>query len=233
MRPIGAPRRTAWAVLILVVVGAGAAPARADAQVVDTTQTPVDSVVVTPEARPTIMPVGSVVPLPISPREAFIRSMIIPGWGQASFGSYFRGGVYFAGWAGNWFMIFRNQVRLNEVRSRFDLRASQIEAALLAASPNPDSLRAVLDSDPTVLEQAVRADDGPGNTGNELRELVRAREQQREDWIALAIFWVLAAGVDGYVTAHLADFPAGIDMRPNPDRSVSLGVRVPLPARHP
>lgn len=218
----------------LVALGLVAvAPAPAFAQIADTTQTPVDSVVVTPGARPTITPAAPPVPEPISPRTAFIRSLVIPGWGQAAFEAYTRGGIYFAGWAGNWFMIFRNQVRLNEVRSRLDLRVTQIEAELLAASPNPDSLRAVLDTVPSVLEEAIRADDGPGNTASGLRRLEDAREQQREDWIALAIFWVLASGVDAYVTAHLADFPAAIDVRRNADRSVSLGLRVPLPEGRP
>lgn len=216
----------------LVVLAVAAGPGVA--QIADTTQTPVDSVVVTPGARPAVSAAaGDRAPEPISPRAAFIRSLLVPGWGQAAFESYLRGGIYFAGWATNGFMIFRTQARLDDARSRFDRRAAQIEAELIAASPNPDSLRAVLDSVPTVLEQAVRADVGPGNTGNELRKLVRAREQQREDWIAWAIFWVLASGIDGYVTAHLADFPAEIDVRRNADRSISLGARVPVPRRRP
>ncbi|MGH7555350.1 MAG: hypothetical protein ACREMQ_20295, partial [Longimicrobiales bacterium] len=31
-----------------------------------------------------------------SPRGAFLRSLLIPGWGQASVGSYTRGGIFFA-----------------------------------------------------------------------------------------------------------------------------------------
>lgn len=237
-RPVaGGPARSAGllagrltACLVLLVASAGGAAA----QIADTTQVPVDSVVVMPQARPTVVP-GEPADVrdPMTPRGAFIRSMAVPGWGQSAFGSYFRGGVYFSGWAANWFMIFRNQVRLDEARTRFDHRVDQIEAELIAASPNPDSMRAVLDTVPSVLDEAIRADTGPGNTANNLRNLVSAREQQREDWIAWSIFWVLASGIDGYVTAHLSDFPVGIDVRRNPDRSISVGLEVPLPARWP
>lgn len=214
-----------------VVALAGLGPAAAPGQVADPAQVPVDSVVVSPGARPTVTTASPDSILPISPRGAFARSLLIPGWGQSEFGSYFRGGVYFAGWAGNWFMIFRNQVRLDNARDRLDLRTRQIEAELIAASSNPDSLRAVLDTVPAALDAAIRADDGPGATGNELRKLVGSREQQREDWIAWSIFWLLASGVDAYVTAQLADFPADIDVRRNADRTVSLGVHLPLPER--
>lgn len=219
-------------IVVVAALGAlGAVPPELPAQIADTSQTPVDSVVITPEAEPAIVPADDTVVLPISPRAAFARSLVIPGWGQAAFDAHTRGGIYFAGWAANWFMIFRNQVRLNEARDRFGQRAAQIEAGLISGSENPDSMRAVLDRDPTILQAAIRADEGPGNTGNNLRKLVRAREQQREDWIAWAIFWVLASGVDAYVTAHLYDMPATIDVQQHADRSVSVGLDVPLPVR--
>jgi hypothetical protein len=223
-------RALLWAAVTLCA----GAPVAAHAQITDTTQVPVDSVIVTPGARPVISAATPDSALaPMTPRGAFIRSMVVPGWGQAAFDRPVRGGVYFAGWAANWFMIFRNQVRLDEARSRFDQRVEQIEAQLIAESPNPDSLRAVLDSVPSLLEAAVRADEGLGDTGNSLRKLVRGREQQREDWIAWSIFWMLASGVDAYVTAHLSDFPADIDIRRNPDRSLSLGLQLPLPRSRP
>lgn len=224
---------TRWPPVRAVALLLALSPVAAPAQVTDTTQVPVDSVVVSPEARPTVTAAAADTLLPISPRGAFARSLLVPGWGQSAFGSYFRGGIYFAGWAGNWFMIFRNQVRLDYARDQFDRRARQIEDELIAASPNPDSLRAVLDTVPSVLDQAIRADDGPGASGNELRKLVGSREQQREDWIAWSIFWLLASGVDAYVTAQLADFPADIDVRRNADRTVSLGVQLPFPGKRP
>lgn len=160
------------------------------------------------------------------PGGAFVRSLIIPGWGQSEFGAYTRGGVYYAGWTANWFMNVKNHVRLSEARTRLDLRTAQIRAMLIAEAPDPDSMRAVLDTT-NVLQETVRED----AIGADIRDLIRSREQQREDWIAWSLFWLLASGIDAFVTAHLHEFPAVIDVEPNPDRSVSVRVDVPFPRR--
>jgi hypothetical protein len=217
--------------LTLALLGAGVSALRG--QVVDTVITHIDTVVVAPEA---VAGVGEApeVELPMSPRGAFIRSMVIPGWGQSAFGAYTRGGIYFAGWTGNWFMNFKNHVRLHEARNRLDLRTAQVRDSLIysppepGAPPNPDSMRAVLDTT-NLLQTTVRQDP----IGSDLQGLVSSREQQREDWIAWSLFWILASGIDAYVTAHLADFPATIELEPNLDRSVSVRVEVPLPRRRP
>jgi hypothetical protein len=211
-------------VVALLVAGAGAL----GAQVPDTVITHIDTVIVAPSAVAAVGVAADTVRRFPSPGGAFIRSLVIPGWGQSEFGAYVRGGVYFSGWTANWFMNFKNQVRVREARNRLDLRTDQIRAALIADAPDPDSMRAVLDTT-NVLQEAVRAD----AIGADLRELIRSREQQREDWIAWSVFWLLASGIDAFVTAHLADFPAAIDLEANPDRSVSLRVDVPLPRRQP
>jgi hypothetical protein len=162
-----------------------------------------------------------------TPRSAMIRSFALPGWGQAQYDAYFRGSIYFAGWAGNWFMLFRTSGRLGEARASLQLRRDQIETALIEGSPNPDSTRAQIDSFPEILEMAVDGDE----KGRELQGLVQAREDQREDWIAWSLFWLLASGIDAYVTGHLSDFPAEVEMQPNRDGSVTLQLQVPLPAR--
>jgi len=168
--------------------------------------------------------VSDTTPLPVSPGGAMIRSMILPGWGQSEFEAYFRGSVYFAGWVGNWFMNFRNAYRLDNARHRFDLRSDQLLAGILANSGNPDSMAAQIDSFPEILDTAIQED----SLGNDLQKLVRARRQQREDWIAWSLFWVLASGIDAFVTAHLYDFPADVELRPTGGRGASLTVSVPL-----
>ena len=205
-------------------------PSPAFAQVEDSIGVPVDSVVVTPGVPVAAVPVDgdSVLREPLSPRSAFIRSMILPGWGQAEFESYVRGGVFFAGWAGNWFMNFKNAVRLNEAKDRYALRAGELRDSLVSTSPNPDSVRTLLE-ETDLLDTTVRAD----SAGNDLRKLVRGRKQQREDWIAFTIFWILASGVDGYVTAHLSDFPATIDVETAMDGGFSLRLEVPMGRRRP
>lgn len=61
--------------------------------------------------------------------------------------------------------------------------------------------------------------------------LVESREEQREDWIALSLFWILAAGADAYVSAQLADFDEHLGVRPVPGGGVRLEARVPLGTR--
>ncbi|MGK7313259.1 MAG: DUF5683 domain-containing protein [Candidatus Longimicrobiales bacterium M2_2A_002] len=214
----------AFLLALAMAAGAGpSGPAGLTAQEPDSLR--VDSV--RPVPRVLVVPDADSVQPAVTPRSAMFRSFLLPGWGQAEYDAYFRGGIYFAGWAANWFMNFRNAVRLNNARDRLRVRTNQIEARILARSPDPDSLQAVLDSFPGILADSVSAD----ALGSDLQGLVESREQQREDWIAWSIFWVLASGIDAYVTGHLADFPAEIEIRPNPDRSVSLGVGVPWPAR--
>jgi hypothetical protein len=228
-----------FGLVALVLLGSAAA---LQAQVADTV--PADAPrAVPPIVEPdTAVPAPAVVPAPgavtvepaagsrppLTPGGAFIRSVVVPGWGQSAFDAYTRGGIYFSGWTANWFMNFKNQVRLTEARNRLDLRTTQIRAMLIADSPNPDSMRAVLDTT-NILPNAVRADP----IGSDLQGLVRSREQQREDWIAWSIFWVLASGVDAFVTAHLSEFPAAIDLEPQPGGGVSLRLEVPLPRRRP
>lgn len=219
--------RTAPLLLALLpVLAAGGLAAQ------DPDTTVVDSALPVPEVRPRAAvgtPQDTATELPASPLGAMVRSMILPGWGQSKFDAYFRGGIYFAGWTGNWFMNFRNAYRLENVQARFDIRSDQVARQLIATSSNPDSMRAQIDSFPSLVEGAVRED----SLGNELRKLVRARQQQQEDWIAWSVFWVLASGIDAYVTAHLADFPAEVQMHPGRNRSVTLRVGVPWPFAKP
>jgi hypothetical protein len=144
-------------------------------------------------------------------RGAFLRSIVIPGWGQAAFGAYTRGGIYFSGWTGNWFMNFKNQVRLDRGPQpagpphRADPRRSDRRAPRRTPTPCARSW-----TPPTSSRATVR----PTPSASDLQDLVRSREQQREDWIAWSLFWLLASGVDAFVTAHLSDFPAAIDLEP-------------------
>lgn len=217
--------RLPLAAVAVAVIGAPAA-----AQVTDTSRTPVDTVVVTPGADPTVVDAAAdSVRAPMSPRGAFIRSLVIPGWGQVAFDAHVRASIYFTGWVGNWYMNIRNYRRLGDVRDEYEIRREEIRDSLVAELPDSLQDEGV---DEFELDQAVRQDTASGG-GNELRKLVRAREQQREDWIAWSIFWLLASGIDAYVTAHLSDFPAAIEVRPNRDRSVSIRLEVPLPRKRP
>ena len=58
--------------------------------------------------------------------------------------------------------------------------------------------------------------------------LVGVRRQQREDWFAFGLFFLLLGGADAFVAAHLADFPEPLEtvIRPLPNMGVELGFRL-------
>lgn len=148
-----------------------------------------------------------------SPTGAMLRSFVLPGWGQASYDRYLRGGVYFMGHTGNVFMVLKTLSRLDEANDLEERRVAAAEARFLSEGHPADSIAALVDADPAIIAT---------------RELVSTRESQREDWIALGLFWVLISGVDAFVNAQLADFPASIGAVTDGRRH---GVLVTVPVR--
>jgi hypothetical protein len=161
-------------------------------------------------------------PRTVSPRGAFIRSLLVPGWGQSYAGSYLRGGVYFAAQTGSWYMLLKTMARLNEARSIERRRVAMVRQDLLDRAQEDTALQRRY-SDPAALEEDVAGDPRVLS----IRRLVSAREEQREDWIALTIFWTFASAADAYVNAHLADFPATIAAEPRPGGGFEFRVSVP------
>lgn len=201
-------------------------------------QTPPDSATVRPKTADTIAPspaapdtvtqvaadtvradstAGPRVP---SPGGAFLRSVLVPGWGQAAYGAYIRGGVYFAAETGSWFMLLKTMAKLGEAR--------QIEARRMGFVR--DSVVAEIGEryrdNPAELERLV----GEAVDGHEgvkaVRGVIDARKSQREDWIFQVLFWMFASGADAFVTAHLSDFPARVIATPREDGKVDVGVRL-------
>lgn len=149
---------------------------------------------------------------------AFLRGVLLPGWGHAVSGSKTRGAFYFsaetlAGW-----MLFKTWRRLGAARDQVGLLEAELAAALAARGVTDlAEVEAALDEHERLLEA---------------RGLVDAREEQREDWIAAAIFALLVSGVDAFVSAHLKDFPEPLTIEGNPvGGRVEVGVRVPLGGR--
>lgn len=190
------PRASAWILGLAAALLSPSAPASAQEGPPATVPTELTSL----EGRPG--PVG-----------AMLRSFVLPGWGQASYDRYFRGGVYFVGHGGNLFMVFKTLTKLDEAREREDRWVEFVRARELAAGTPPDSIEAAIDADPDVAH---------------LRDLVASREAQREDWLALGVFWILVSGLDAFVTAQLADFPASIGAATDGRR---LGITVSVPVR--
>src|SRR3954465_4791481 len=52
----------------------------------------------------------------ISPRGAFLRSLVLPGWGQSAIGAPGRGAVYFGLEAGSLWMVYKSNQKLQEAK---------------------------------------------------------------------------------------------------------------------
>ncbi len=117
---------------------------------------------------------------PVTPMGAFFRSLILPGWGQATVGQPVRGAFYFTMEAASLWMLFKTQSKLSA---------------------------------------AERAGD---------EDLSAARQDQKEDWIVLAVFWALFAGVDAWVSTHLWDFEGAVVPPPDGSPGVALQYSVPI-----
>jgi len=156
--------------------------------------------------------------LQITPGDAFVRALLLPGWGHASIGEYTRGGFYFltevaAGW-----MMARTLSRLSAAKGVRDMRRVDALAAMTAQGV----------TDPRLVSAAVAADPLVVAAG----DLVEARSQQFEDWLALGAFLVFLSGIDAFVSAHLRDFPEPVRFDLG-QSGLSVGLSLPLSGAHP
>ena len=171
----------------------------------------------TGQPGPTIQPVlvqetGAGV---VSPGGAFLRSVLVPGWGHVATESYARGGFYVAAQSGSLWMLWQTLKRRSEaaeyVRLERAVSAARFEAAGMS---NPDSILIAVDGDPAVQNREA---------------LVDARSQQVEDWSALSIFLVLLGAADAFVAAHLRDFPEPLSLQVLPQGTDRAEIRISLP----
>lgn len=132
----------------------------------------------------------------ITPRKAFMRSLVLPGWGQSSIGAPGRGAVYFALESGSLWMFYKSNQKLQE--------AKELERTLHA--------NGTLDVDRTL-------------------PLVRARRNEREDWITLSVFWFFFSGADAYVAAQLRDFDTHVGVQPGAQGGTEISINVPVGRR--
>ncbi|MFS8637319.1 MAG: DUF5683 domain-containing protein [Gemmatimonadota bacterium] len=177
--------------------------------------------------EPIPLPTDTVEPIQgPSPAGAFVRSLLVPGWGQAVYGAYVRGGVFFALQSGSWFMLLKTIGKLSEARSIEERRVGIVRDSLLAEAAEDPRL-AERYQDPRALELDVQRAADKDERVTEIRGLVHAREEQREDWIAMTIFVTLMSGVDALVNAHLADFPGRVVVDPRPDGRLTVGLTLP------
>ncbi len=134
-----------------------------------------------------------------SPGGALLRSVVVPGWGQAASGSYGRAAFYFLAQAGNVWMAYKTHSLRDTARRRQRMLEDAKTAELLRGG---------------VASEAVEAQLGADERIEDIRLLATARDEQMEDWVALLVFFTFFGGADAYVSAHLADFPVPLTVEP-------------------
>jgi hypothetical protein len=166
-------------------------------------------------------PIPSEAPVP---RSAFIRALIVPGWGHLSMGETRRAAVFIGLQGTSWFMLGKTIMRYNDAHDiELGLEALAIDS-VEAEMAQDTALARELTENAAAYAQAVSSYPGLGGA----RDLARSRRRHREDWIVYTLFFTFAAAVDAYVTAHLAGFPADVTVSGSRDDGLSLGVRVPV-----
>lgn len=156
-------------------------------------------------------PAGRTIPpcrIPISPRRAFLTSLLVPGLGQARLGRSKAAKLFGLIELGT---IGMSAKSLNDLRKAKNARSDTITVPRLdpvTGAPVLSPVTGLPLSDPV-----------PRNPN--LADRVRARRTHLEDWLAATAFNHLFAGADAFVAANLADFDANVDMT-----SRGLGVRV-------
>ncbi len=140
--------------------------------------------------------------------------MLVPGWGQAAAGSPGRGAFYFTVQSVAVWMILKTNKLLGSASDILDMRrVDALERLMADPLVDPIDLQTLLEADLGVVSAL---------------QLQEIRRQQREDWIAFAVFFLLLGGADAFVTAHLADFPEPLQtvIRPLPNMGVEFGFRL-------
>ena len=110
------------ALAALLALSLAPAPARAQVVSADTSRTATPGAVTTPETGDTTQrrppPADTVRARGLRPGQAFLRSLVLPGWGQSSIGAPGRGAIYFALEAGSLWMVYKSDRKLSEARER-------------------------------------------------------------------------------------------------------------------
>ena len=140
----------------------------------------VDTVGPRPERRP-----------PLSPRRAFVTSLVLPGYAQSILGRGRTGTLLVAFESVALVMIRESAAGLREARRNL---ADSVIVSYVDASGMPLT--------------NPRYERTPFSTA-----LVRARQEQVEDWIAVLVGNHLFSAIDAYVAAHLWDVPLEVGVR--------------------
>ena len=125
---------------------------------------------------------------PLSPRRAFLYSLLLPGYGQSVLGRPGAGTIF----------VLTESIAIAMLR---ESRANLAEARALRR----DTL-VVIGVDPTTRQPITQRNSYD-------QELIDVRRGHVEDWVAFLFANHLLAAADAYVAAHLWDLPAQISVR--------------------
>ena len=129
----------------------------------------------------------------VSPGGAFLRAVLVPGWGHVSIGANARAGAYFAIESAVAYGIIRTRRRISEAASRANFRELLLREDLTTKGiTDPNQIENALESDATLAD---------------LKSLGESRSDQQEDLVAFGLFLLFLSGADAFVSAHLKDFP--------------------------
>jgi hypothetical protein len=136
---------------------------------------------------------------PLSPRRAFLTSLLVPGYGQAVLGRPNAAAFFILTEAIGILMVRESAIELRQARRLQD-------DSVAAYFVNPETGAA-----DTLYRSARYPSD-----------LVRARRAHLEDWIAALVANHIIAGADAFVAAHLWDVPIRVGFRAAPGAAAVL-----------
>ncbi len=136
----------------------------------------------------------------MSPRRAFLTSLVLPGYAQTVFGRQ-RAAMLFA-------VVEIGAIGMarKAAQSLGEAKAFARDSVVDSYQIDPVTGRAVLDP---VTGQPIPA---TYVASRFTPDRVRARRTHYEDWIAAIVFNHLIAGADAYVAANLWDFRTNVDV---------------------
>ncbi|MCY7378901.1 MAG: hypothetical protein LH467_06115 [Gemmatimonadaceae bacterium] len=154
-----------------------------------------DSARVAPRAAVRDTTTRRVVAPPLSPRQAFLYSLVLPGYSQSVLGRPAAGAIFVLSESIAIAMWRESKADLNEARR--------------------------LRRDSLVVVDFDRATGAPITVASTYDDaLVNVRKGHVEDWVAFIIANHLFAAADAYVGAHLWDLPSQISLRRTPGGTV-------------
>lgn len=209
---------TTGAVVMAAPFASGAA---AQNPVPDPPPVTIDTVVQAPAVRADTIPQEGLVP-----RGAFIRALLVPGWGHLHIREPRRGAIFIALQGSSWFMLVKTMSRLSDVRDAQRVLEVLGRDSMYAAMAADTAIARQL-ADPIAFDNALA--EYPGLT--ETRNLAISRRRHRQDWIVYTLVFTFAGAIDAYVAAHLKDFPGDFTAAPAPGGGASLQLSVPIGRR--